>query len=154
MSRAVFDRIFALILKIEKKLFELMKYTLVGSGLHFHQNQLIATYRQYRFLIASAYTYQAVLEEDGDLPSELDEEEKDFMEMGNVEDNEHLKKFMKTLNKEIHEKMKPVPTTLPPIESSISVLSNLKSSINSNYELVEWKVLNIRSLTIKARLAK
>lgn len=37
------------------------------------------------------------------------------MELGDGEEHERLKKFMKTLDKEIHEKMKPAPTNLPPI---------------------------------------
>ena len=38
---AVFDKIFSLILKIEKKLFDLMKYTLVNAGSEFRKNSLI-----------------------------------------------------------------------------------------------------------------
>lgn len=55
----VFDRIFSLILKVEKKLFDLMKYALVGSGPEFKKNEVIGVYQEYRYLIASAYCYQS-----------------------------------------------------------------------------------------------
>ena len=62
---------------------------------------------------------------------------------------------MRTLNKQIQEKMKPIPTALSPIESSISILSNLKSNISpDSYEMVQWKSLNIRALTLKAKQLK
>ena len=97
-----------------------MKYTLVGSGLEFQNNQLIYLYRQYRFLIISAYSYESILEileRDGLISGDLEDDEKRdlVLDAGTVEENERLKKFMKTLDREIQEKMKPVPTSLSPI---------------------------------------
>lgn len=36
---------FSLLLKIEKRLYELMKYTVVGAGLEFKHNQLIKLFK-------------------------------------------------------------------------------------------------------------
>ena len=56
-----------------------------------------------------------------------------------AEKNQFLEKFMNTLNVEIQKKMTKIPTNLPPIESSLAILDNLKSNIDeSSQEYLEW----------------
>lgn len=48
----------------------------------------------------------------------------------------------------------PVPVNLTPIESSISILENVKTHIQKDsYEEVEWAANYVRALTLKARAA-
>ena len=86
ITPAVFEKCFSLLLRIEKKLFELMKYALVGAGLEFHHNQLIQAYHQYRFLIANAYTYQSIVEQDQEAFGDKEGNETDdlVLEFGEV----------------------------------------------------------------------
>lgn len=65
--------------------------------------------------------------------------------------NDHFKKFMDTLNLEIQKQMKPVPSNLSPIESSISILENSKGNIIDDYGYVEWSVYYAKTLTLRAR---
>lgn len=61
-SLAIFEAVLNLLIKLDKKLVSLTKYTLVSNDNSFKNNKIVQIYHRYRFLIANCLIYKATLE--------------------------------------------------------------------------------------------